>query len=361
MLCGCVCMYLQKCLLLTWKERKLSIKNAFALLLNFNSGCTFEQFRTYSYLVKLGFRVFRHNENIKNTCSFDPKDLIKLPVKSKKKKFTSNKPIKNDQGYKNKVILPKLNSNQVVISRPPQWCMPYNVQPDYDTYSFKLAVKSDGHIEITEMVSFYETKNLKKNSFCPQASIIYDLQPSGMYPIYEKNIAKIKNSENNNQDKHLYYVPPTKKLKLVDNENKNLPIVTNITICTSDNKSNLHVFKSKTDLTITIPNNFNTKEHTEAEKDCSPAPLNVVVSTSNDQCNLNSLNNKVDKTNRLFQTNNEENKQIYEEVMEYPKQNLNFSMTEEYSSKLKICTSNTISEDDVFGVQLNISSNTILK
>lgn len=352
---------LQKCLVLTWKEKKLSIKNAFALLLNFSSGCTFEQFRTYGYLVKLGFRVFRHNENIKNTCSFDPKDLIKLPVKSKKKKFISNKPIKNDQGCKNKVTFSKLSSNQVVISRPPQWCMPYNVQPDYDTYSFKLAVKSDGHIEITEMVSFYETKNLKKISFHPQTPIIYDLQPSGMYPIYEKSIPKIKNLENDNQDKHLYYVPPIKKSKLVDNESKSLPIITNITICTSNNKSNLHALNSKTDLTNKVLNNFNNKEHTEAEKDSSPAPLNVVVSTSNDEYNLHLLNNEIEKPNRLLYTNNEENKQICEEVMEYSKQNLNLSMTEEYYNKLKICTSNNIPEDDVFGTQLNISSNKISK
>lgn len=348
---------LQKCLVLTWKERKLSIKNAFALLLNFSSGCTFEQFRTYGYLVKLGFRVFRHNENIKNTCSFDPKDLIKLPVKSKKK-FISNKPIKNDQDCKNKVTFSELSSNQVVISRPPQWCLPHNVQPEYDTYSFKLAGKSDGHIEITEMVSFYETKHLKKKSFHPQTPTIYDLQPSGMYPIYEKNIPKIKNLENDNQDKHLYYVPPIKKSKLVDNESKSLPIVTNITICTSNNKSNLHVLNSKTDLINKV---FNNKEHTEAEKDSSPASLNVVVSTSNDECNSHSLNNAVDKTNRLLYANNEENKQICEEVMECSKHNLNLSMTEEYYSKLKICTSNTIPKNDIFGAQLNISSNKISK
>lgn len=350
---------LQKCLVLTWKERKLSIKNAFALLLNFNSGCTFEQFRTYGYLVKLGFRVFRHNKNIKNTCSFDPKDLIKLPVKSKKK-CISNKPIKNNQDCKNKVTFSKLSSNQVVISRPPQWCMPYNVQPDYDTYLFKL-VKSDGHIEITEMISSYKTKNLKNISFHPQTPIIYDLQPSGMYPIYEKNISKIKNLENDNQDKHLYYVPPIKKSKLVDNECKSLPIVTNITICTSNNKSNLHRLNSKTDLTIKVLNSFNNKEHTEAEKNSSPAPLNVVVSTSNNKCNLHSLNNEVDKINKLLYTNNEKNKQICEEVMECPKQNLNLSSTEECYSKQKICTSNMIPKDDVFDTQLNLSSNKISK
>lgn len=223
-------------LLLKWNGRILSIKNAYALLLAEGSGCTFKQFRTFSYLVKLGFRVFRHNSELKNNINDNEiNNLTKLPETSTKRKSynikTDHKSYSNDKVSFSGIV----STGWVTLSRPPQCYTPYNIQPDYDTYSFNITVSSDT-LKITEVISFYETLDFKKMPFYPKPTIIYGSQPTGMYPVYEKITPKTKKS-----DEDIMYEPHVKKSKYSEIEKDGLSININIKSSSSNDASQSQV------------------------------------------------------------------------------------------------------------------------
>jgi len=347
-------LFFQKCLVLTWKGRKLSIKNAFTLLLDFSSGCTFERFRTYGYLVKLGFRVFRHDKEIKNTNEMYSKDLTKRLAKTKKTNFTDNKQIKNVYDGKNKVAFPNTNySIRVILPRPPSYLMPYNLLPKYDTYSFNLAIQSDGQTKITKVISHHESNNFK----FPKLPIVYDSQSTGVYPVYEKNIPEVKPSVSY-QNRDFNYVPPIKKSKLTKTEDICLPLKTSVTVSTSNDKSNLHNSSKMPKYTKELID-INNEKNMETEEVNLPSLCNVTIATLNDSSNA--LDNINETTNKLLL---DERKQLNnEKIIDYSDQTLNLNSTEEnYSnSELQKFTSSTSFEDNVFGNQLNIPSNKIIR
>lgn len=338
--------------MLTWKGKKLSIKNAFILLLDFSSGCTFERFRTYGYLVKLGFRVFRHDKEIKNTNIMYPKDLTKRLASTKKTNFTDNKQIKNVYDSKNKVAFPITNySIWVMLSRPPPYLMPYNLLPKYDTYSFNVAVQSDGQTKITEVISHHKSNNFK----FPKLPIVYDLQSTGMNSVYEKNIPEIKTSMSY-QNKDFSYVPPAKKSKRTKTEDICAPVKTSVTISTSNDKSNLHYLSSMPKYIKELID-INNEENIETKEINLLSLCNVTVATLNDTSNAS--DNKTETTNKLLGERQQLNN---EEIIDYSDQALNLNNTEEnyLNSELQQFSSSTF-EDSVFGNQLNIPSNQITR
>lgn len=289
----------QKCLELTWKERILSIKNAYTLLLNHNDICTFEQFRTYSYLVKLGFRVFRHDRSLINTNNFDPKDLTKLPVNLKKKKFSNNKQMKNIQHSKKKVNFPKLNSGEIILLKPPQSLTPNNIQLNCDTYSFNITVTPLA-TNITEFNSFRQSLSLKNNNFFFNDSTWHTVNPTVGYPVYEKNIVKFNKSKDPNFE-DLMYVPPIKKPKCEQTEKLDFPVAFNTT----------NIAKS-----IDMPKNLDSlkcKENLKLKNTLVTVSSSMTKPTLNDSTNVFSTNNKTHVSNLdLNHKNNKQNRNVKE-------------------------------------------------
>lgn len=322
---------------LIWNNRNLSIKNAYALLLATGSGCTFRQFRTYDYLVRLGFRVFKYDSDLK-LDDHNSKPITKQPemtTKEKNKNMIGKKIIKNPIEPK-KVSLPNLKSNWVIISRPPQNCCPLNIHPVYDVYSFNMCFCPNPRI--TEMISFNETSNLKRSPFFPTESIVCDSQPTGIYPVYEKSIPKTKN----------VYEPNVKRFKCMKTEEE-FPTfsMTDSIIC---DKSNFHKSFNKTNLTIEVLSNSKNEEDI-VTKDILPNDIT--------DCNFYSPNNKINLTSEAHDNlineehhycqTNEKNS-----IDSTPNKNVINS-----NSELHIFTPfKTIPSDETSGKLLNLPSNT---
>lgn len=338
--------YFQKCLLLKWNERKLSIKNAFSLLLAAGSGCTFEQCRTYGYLVKLGFRVFKHDDKLKSNM-YDSKDVLKLPDLStkKKKRNTNYKSIQTEKSPKvfNKILSPKLKTHCEIIFTPQSHYMPQNVQPFYDVYSYNLAVIS-GSVEIIDFKSFEKQtslENLKKES------LEHKSQPIRIYPVYEKNIPQtIKSDEKN------IHEPRVKKLKFTEIEKMYSLDTLNMTPSTSINDKNLSSFDT-TDLTKIQENEL------EVSKNSKIMEINSSFSLSPGN-NFSASNNEISFANKLLDgKNNEKNQNINDE---FGIQNANFSKEEKNESDSKVpesTLSDVIPEEELLNMHLNLPSNTI--
>jgi len=335
-------------LLLKWNERKLSIKNAFSLLLAAGSGCTFEQCRTYGYLVKLGFRVFKHDNKLTNNM-YDSKDLLKLPdLSTKKKKRNPNyRSIQTEKSPKvfNKILSPNLKTHCEIIFTPQSHYMPSNVQPFYDVYSYDLAVIS-GSIEIINFKSFEKhisLDNLKKES------LVHKSQP--IYPVYEKNIPQsIKSVEKN------IYEPKVKKFKFTEIKKNHSFYILNMTASTSStsiNDKNLCDLSSTTDLTKIQEN-----EH-EDLKNNKIMGMNFSFSLNTGN-NFSASNNEISLTNKLLDgENNEKNQNINDEQ---GIQNANFCKEEKNESDSKIpesILSDAIPEEELLNMHLNLPSNII--
>lgn len=86
-------------------------------------------------------------------------------------------------------------------------------------------------LKIIEVISFYETSDFKKMPFYPKPTIIYDSQPTGIYPVYEKTMPDTKKS---NED---MYEPHIKRLKYSEIEKDGLLIITNMTSSSSNDIS----------------------------------------------------------------------------------------------------------------------------
>jgi len=332
-------------LLLKWNERKLSIKNAFSLLLAAGSGCTFEQCRTYGYLVKLGFRVFKHDNKLKNNM-YDSKDVSKLPdISTKRKQKNANyRSIQTEKSPKvfNKIPSPKLKTHCEVISTPQSHYMPHNVHPYYNVYSYDLAVIS-GSVEIIDFKSFEKQtslENLKKES------LVLKSQPIRMYPAYEKNILQTLKPDEKN-----IYEPRVKKFKFT--EIKKFPSLDtlNMTASTSTNDKNLSALNGTTNLT-----KIQEREDSKNNKIIEVNP-SVSLSTGN---NFSTFNKEISFTNKLLDgKNNEKNKNIN---VEFGIQNVNFSEKEKNNSDSKLpesTLSNAIPEEELPNMHLNLPSNTI--
>lgn len=279
----------QKCLLLKWNGKKLSIKNAYALLLSVESGCTFEQFRTYGYLVKLGFRVFRYNNELKNDSydSFD--DLTKLPeITGKKYKYkqTNNGEFNNIHSSKDKIFFSELESTSLVtISSPPPNYLPFNLQPEYDTYLFNLIVSPD-NLKITKVTFFNKTLNLEKNPFDKKAKpVICDSQKfTGIYPVYEKTTPKIIEFDENTFEPRIKRLKTEKNIlelpkciaSLKHNNSDdpitfvmdNLPTISNVITSTSSDE-NVCASNSETNLIYKVRDILNNKDKMESKEESS--------------------------------------------------------------------------------------------
>jgi len=332
-------------LLLKWNERKLSIKNAFSLLLAAGSGCTFEQCRTYGYLVKLGFRVFKHDNKLKNN-THDSKDVSKLPdLSTKRKKRNANyRSIQTENSPKvlKNIPSPKLKTHCEIIFTPQSHYMPQNVQPFYDVYSYNLAVIS-GSVEIIDFKYFEEKtglENLKKES------IEYKSRPIGMYPVYEKNISQtIKSDEEN------IFEPTIKRLKFTEIKKGHSLNTLTMTASTSINAKNLSALSSTTNLTMI--------QDCEDSKDNKIMEINSSISSST-RNNFSASNNKISFTNKLLDgENNEKNQNINDGFPTNLTQNLNLSRKEknEPDSKLPESTlSDAIPEAELLNMYLNVPS-----
>lgn len=363
------------------------------------NNCTFNQFRTYGYLVKLGFRVFKYDSKLKND-NYDPKNLTKLPeISAKKKKSNINNfKIKNktDISYCNRNIapFPKLESSGwVVISRQPSIYLPLNVQPNYDVYSFNITIKSNSTI-ITEIIAFYETIDFKKIPFCPVESEVYESPlPTGKYPVYEKNILKIIKSENENN-----YEPQVKRFKQTkveedpisavalprsdknnirvingktnliniecdhymdhtesygDNEKFDLPINMNKEITTSsENQTVLSL--NKINLFEKAHLDFNKKENIVVVEDNISLTINKAASTSNYEDNIFISKDKINSTSKIHGNSN------IEDTITDSIPFVNFTnYSEQNSGNHESTISNIIPEYTAFEVQLNLPSNNI--
>jgi len=332
-------------LLLKWNERKLSIKNAFSLLLAAGSGCTFEQCRTYGYLVKLGFRVFKHNNKLKNN-TYDSKDVSKLPdVSTKRKKRNPNfRSIQTDNSPKvfKKILSPKLKTHHEIIFTPQSHYMPQNLQPFYNVYSYDLAVISGS----TKIIDFNHFEDKTSLDNFKKESIVYESQPIGMYPVYEQNIPPTIMSDETN-----IYEPRVKKLKLTVTKKDHSLKTLNMTTSTSMDDTNLSALSSITNLT-TIQGSEDSKTNKIMENNSS-----VSSSTEN---NFSVSNNKISFTNKsLDDDNNEKNQNINDE---FPTQNVNLSREEKNESDSKLLEStlsNTNPEEELLNMHLNVPSNTI--
>lgn len=332
-----------KGLLLKWNERILSIKNAYALLLEEGSGCTFKQFRTYSYLVKLGFRVFRHNSELKNNNNGDEiNNLTKLPETLGRRKTYNANNIKIDcnSSSKDKVSFSGVKSTGwVILSRPPECYTPYNIQPDYDTYSFNITVSPDT-LKITEVISFYETIDLKKPPFYPKPMIIFDSNPTGIYPVYEKTTPETIQSYKEDMCE-----PRVKRLKYSEIVKDGLPIITKMTGSTASNIRNSHVSNSEIYPMNKVCNALNDEGNMINEKD----------SFLTTKC---ALKNKINFTNEiLLNLKIEDNRQFNKTPMENSIVNVNFSGTQSmdlHSDSHNTAEFNTIPEDELCEMKLNL-------
>jgi len=334
-------------LLLKWNERKLSIKNAFSLLLAAGSGCTFEQCRTYGYLVKLGFRVFKHDNKLNNN-TYDSKDVSKLPDPStKRKRRNANyRPIQTENSPKalKKIPSPKLKTHCEIIFTPQSHYIPQNVQPFYDVYSYNLAVIS-GSVEIIDF-KYFEEKTALEN--LNNESTVYESQPIGMYPVYEKNIPQtIKSDEKN------IFEPRIKRLKFTEIKKDQSLNTSTMTASTSINAKNLSSLSSTTNLTMI--------QDCEDSKNYKIMEINSSVSLSSGN-NFSASNNKINFTNKLLDgENNEKIQNINDGFATNLTQNVNLSREEENEpdSKLPESTlSDTIPEEEL-NMHLNVPSNTI--
>lgn len=329
---------LQKCLILRWNERKLTIKNAYALLLKAGSGCTFEQFRTYGYLVKLGFRVFKYDEELKNN-DYHPKDLTKyteIPYKRKKniakniKKVDSSVCTSSD-----KVSVPKLESNGlVIISRPSSCYLPQNLQPNYDTYSFNITM-SPNSSKITKVIPSYKTIDSKEKSIFSKGSIIYDSpQPTGRHPVYEKNILKTVKIDDT------MYIPQIKKFKPMGTEVNSLSITSNMpsSILNDEKHSNASKYV----------------ENMEIEKNSLLFYANII------DYSMGNKNNSYASNHKDSSSLNEVHKNLKdEETVVNSNLNLNLSNTIKTfsNSEVEPSPSNTILEDEMINMRINLPSN----
>ncbi|XP_022173827.1 uncharacterized protein LOC111036200 [Myzus persicae] len=338
----CLCLLEMKCLLLKWNGKKLSIKNAFSLLLAAGSGCTFEQCRTYGYLVKLGFRVFKHDNKLKNN-TYDSKDILKLPdVSTKRKKKNTNYRSIQTENYPKvikKILSPKLKTHSEIIFTPQSHYLPQNVQPFYDVYSYNLAVIS-GSTKIVDFKNFEEKtglENLKKES------IVYELQPIGINPEYEQNIPQTIMSNEKN-----IYEPRGKKLKLAVSEKDHSVKTLNMTTSTSMNDTNLSAFSSIKNLT-TIQDREDSKTNKIMEINSS-----VSLSTGN---NFSVSNNKISFTDKLLVGKNDENNQNINDELATQNVNLSRDKKNESNSKLLESTlSDAIPEEELLNMHLNVPS-----
>ncbi|CAH1708012.1 unnamed protein product, partial [Aphis gossypii] len=345
----CLCLLEMKCLVLKWNERKLSIKNAFSLLLAAGTGCTFEQCRTYGYLVKLGFRVFKHNNKLINN-THDSKDISKLPdVSTNRKKRNANyrsTQTENIPKFFKKITSPKLKTYFELIYTPQSHYLPQNLQPVYDVYSYELAVIS-GSINIIDRRYFEEQIGLIGLENVETESIVYESKPIGMYPVYEKNIPQtIKLNDEN------IYEPSVKKLKLT--ETKNVQSLNTLNMSSTINNDNYSSALRTTE-------NITTIQDCEDSKNNKIMDTNVPVTLSTES-NLTLSNNIISSTNRLLDNKNkEENKNMFDEFSTAT-QNLNSSREEKNESDCelpKFTLSDTIPEEELLNKHLNIPSNTI--
>ncbi|XP_060842072.1 uncharacterized protein LOC132922522 [Rhopalosiphum padi] len=315
----CLCLLEMKCLVLKWNERKLSIKNAFSLLLAEGTGCTFEQCRTYGYLVKLGFRVFKHNNKLINKI-YDAKDIPKLPdVSTNRKKRNGNyrsMQSENIPKFFKKFPSPERKTNFELVYTPLSHYLPQNLQPVYDVYSYELAVIS-GSIKIIDY-KYFEKYNSLEN--VEKESIVYGSKPIGMYPVYEKNIPKTIKSNDEN-----IYEPSVKKLKFT--ETKNVHSLNTLNMAATTNNDN--------DLsTLSTTANVTTVQECEDSKNNKIMEINLPVSL-NTGSNLSLSNNKINSNDKLLDENNKEKN--------------------ESDSKLpKFTLSNIIPEKEMLNMHLNV-------
>lgn len=335
-------------MLLKWNERKLSIKNAFSLLLAAGSGCTFEQCRTYGYLVKLGFRVFKHDNKLKNNAH-DSKDVPKLPnMSTKRKKRNANyRSLQTENSPKvlKKIPSPKLKTHYEIIFRPQSHYMPQNLQPFYDVYSYNLAVVS-GSVEIIDF-KYYEEQTGLEN--VKKESIVYESQSIGMYPAYEKNIPQtIKSDEEN------IFEPRLKRLKFTEIKKDHSLNTLAITASTSINANNLSALSSTTNLTMI--------QDYEILKNNKMMEINSSVNLSTGN-NFSASNNKIIFNNKLLDGENiEKNQNINDEFATNLTQNVNLSIeeiNEPYNKLPESTLSDAIPEEEILNMHLKVPSNTI--
>lgn len=337
----CLCLLEMKCLILKWNERKLSIKNAFSLLLAAGTGCTFEQCRTYGYLVKLGFRVFKHNNKLINN-TYDSKDISKLPdVSTNRKKRNANyrsTQTENIPKLFKKIPSPKLKTYFELIYTPQSHYLPQNLQPVYDVYSYELAVIS-GSINIIDRRYFEEQIGLDN---VETESIVYESKPIGMYPVYEKNIPQtIKFNDEN------IYEPSVKKLKLT--ETKNVQSLITLNMSATTNNAN---YSSALHTTA----NITTIQDCEDSKNNKIMEINVPVTLSTGS-NFSASNNIISSTNKLLDDKNKEETIYMFDEFSTATQNLKSSREEKSESDCKLpkfTLSDTIPEEELLDKHLNI-------
>lgn len=386
-------------MILKWNKIKISIKNAYTLLLAPGNGCTFNQFRTYGYLVKLGFRVFKHDSKLRND-NYDQKNLTKLPeISSKKKKYSTNNfrlNNKTEVSYcnKNTVPFPKLESSGwVVISRQPSIYLPSNLQPNYDVYSFNITIKSNTTV-ITEMIAFNETTDVKKVQFHPRESKVYESPLSTViYPVYEKNIPKIIKSNYEN-----IYEPQAKRFKQTKIEDDLL--IVSMTATSTVNKNNIQVSNTnlinkecnhpmniidnnedgekvgllmnikkkitsydedrsmnslnRINLIEKVHDDFYNEENMIIEEDNVSITMIEAASTSNDKFSNIVSKNEINSTNKIHGNLNNEGT-IADSIPFVNSTNYSEKSHEDH----KFSTCNIISEDTAFEAQLNLPSNNI--
>lgn len=320
---------------------QLSIKHAYTLLLK-EGDCTFEQFRTYGYLVKLGFRVFRHDAELKKTGSYNSENLTKKPeIPTKKKRCKANDTRADDEFYcfKDKITFPELESTGwVIISRPPLCFTPYNIQPNYDVYSFNTTVCSNT-IKITEVISFYESLDLKKTPFYPGKPIVYDSSPTGVYPMYEKNIKK-----NNRNIEQIMYEPQIKRFKFTKTETDVLSISSNMTTSTNETNVCKTVYGiNKTNKTI---DDLKYEENMDTNVCDLPIITNVIASTLNIENNLCSSNDNVNLSFKMHNYLCEKNHMLNDEAVTGSDPSINLNTTKKIECNCNLLNSKPSSDTD---------------
>ncbi|VVC42170.1 tRNA-splicing endonuclease, subunit Sen54, N-terminal [Cinara cedri] len=222
-------------LILRWNGNELSFQNAFIQLLAEGSNCTFNQFKTYSYLKKMGFRVFkfdktliRKNVSLPNLTKIPEKSLrIKDNVKNKTKFRRKNThPVNSCLGNNESFpIIP--GTNWVVVTTPPQYYLPHNLQPSNNVYMFNIT-KTPQNMKITAMLSDYYSENYIKKPFIEKESIVYESPTTGMYPVYEKNIPKREKLKVKSVEENIYE-PKGKKLKILNTNKDHLSAAVKMT------------------------------------------------------------------------------------------------------------------------------------
>lgn len=244
--------------------------------------------------MKLGFRVFKHDNKLKNDLP-NSNDLTKVFEKSlKKKKNNTNNSKKIENNFKKQVIFPNIESSGwVVISRPQSYYLPHNVQPKYDTYTFNISLISNAAV-ITEVISFDETSDLKMIPFFEKETIVYDNSKTiGMYPVYEKNICYAIKFKTEISDE-----PKIKRLKIMETEK-------NIVINTLSWSDPLFSYKSKSkrkiNMTETILSDLIGDEKMEFKKGDLSIFNNdsIIDSTLNDLSNSSVTNCKINTKNKI--------------------------------------------------------------